>query len=133
MKTTYYNQLIIMKKPKMKSISIVASIVFAIALILNIQANLSGGLGMFGKQLFAQTNGEGSGSGSGSNCSPHQKDGWVLTAVPCTYRTCKIGWPPSCVTKPATRWQCVQAEGKCCDPSEQKSCTPDDCGDCSSV
>lgn len=124
-----------MKKPKMKYISVVASIVFAIALILNIQASLNGGLGMFGKQLFAQTNGEGSGSGSGSgsNCSSHELDGAILTALPCTYKACKIGWPPSCETKPGTKWDCVEAEGKCCDPSKQKSCTPNDCGDCSPV
>lgn len=71
-----------------------ASIVFVVVLILNIQANLNGGFGMFGKQLFAQTNGESS-SSSRSNCSPHEMDGMILTVLPSTYKACKIGWPPS--------------------------------------
>lgn len=57
-----------MKNPKIRPVSVVTGVVFAIALILNIQASIHDGLGMFGKQLFAQTNGEGSGSGSGCDC-----------------------------------------------------------------
>lgn len=59
----YKPKFTIMKRPKIEPISIVASMVFAIALILNVQANLNGDVGMFGKQLFAQTGGTGSGSG----------------------------------------------------------------------
>jgi len=86
-----------MKKPKMKPISIVAGIVFAIALTLNIQSNVSG-VGILGKQLFAQSTGAGSGSGGGGekvqNCTIYENDEVVGQG-----NTCKPG-EANCVSNP---------------------------------
>lgn len=132
----YKPKFIIMKKPKMNSISIVAGIIFAVALILNVQANLDGDLGMFGKQLFAQTNGSGGGSGSGSgsgSCPEGHKSGYELKEVDCFYWA-KIQiqlWPPafSCERKPGKKDKCVKSNDptKCCNPQQETNCHANEC------
>lgn len=79
----YKPKFTIMKRPKIEPISIVASMVFAIALILNVQTNLNGDVGMFGKQLFAQTGGTGSGSGG---CEPECSPGYACVGGVCVQK-----------------------------------------------
>lgn len=91
-----------MKKKRLKAINIAAAVIFATALILNMQTNLRSGSGFLGVPAVAQSTGTGTGTASCSATSDcykvvwdQDKHQWVDTkygSVSCTgHQHCESG------------------------------------------